>query len=156
MMLEHASYLLSETLLADGLGNIAVEAHVKTALLIPLHGVCGHGDGGLSRFCPGAFLLTKQANGGLAVHLGHLKIDQQNVPLARAPAFKQRDAVVDDLTGMAEAFQQARGNFLINEVIFSQQDPQPRRRPGRYGAATGAGAVSPTVFGARSNAAAIA
>ncbi len=51
MMLEHASYLLSETLLADGLGNIAVEAHVKTALLIPLHGVCGHGDGGLSRFC---------------------------------------------------------------------------------------------------------
>ena len=124
---EHASNLLSETLLADGFGNVAVETHLKTALFIPLHGVCRHGDGGLRRSGPGAFFFTQQANGGFTVHLWHLKIDQQNVPHARAPAFQQCDAIIDDLTGVPEPLKQARGDLLVDQIIFRKQDPEPGR-----------------------------
>ena len=137
---------------ADGFGNVAVETHLKTALFIPLHGVCRHGDGGLRRSGPGAFFFTQQANGGLTVHLWHLKIDQQNVPHARAPAFQQCDAIIDDLTGVPEPLKQARGDLLVDQIIFRKQDPEP----GRVRRDGGAGALSLTVFGARSNAAAIA
>ena len=87
-------------------------------------------------------LFTQQADGGFTVHLWHLKIDQQNVPHARAPAFQQCDAIIDDLTGVPEPLKQARGDLLVDQIIFRKQDPEPGRVRRASRACTSASASS--------------
>ncbi|VTP68931.1 Uncharacterised protein [Leclercia adecarboxylata] len=87
MWLADAGYFILQRLLAHRLSDIAVETHRQAALLIALHGVSRHGNGGLVAKATRYRLFPQQPDGGFTVHLRHLQVDKQARPRsARASA----------------------------------------------------------------------
>ncbi len=104
----------------DRLGDVVVHAGGEAGVAIALEGVGGEGDdAGLAL---GGEVGADLAGGLEAVHLGHLEVHENEVVGAAFEGAEGFEAVGDSVGAVAEAFEEAEGDLLVNEVVFDDED----------------------------------
>src|ERR1043166_596232 len=113
----------------DGLGDIAVHTGRKAALAIALHGIGGQRQDG--RITAEGFLHLAQLGSGFeAVHQRHLDIHEDQVERVRAVRIQRFAPVAGTRDAVSAVLQDSTGEFLIDQVVFNQQDAQTCRTSG--------------------------
>ena len=102
----------------DGLGDVVVHAGVEAALAITLHRVGGHGDD--DDVAIGRLAAADLFGGLVAVHHGHLAIHENEVVAIGGDHVDGFFSVGGEFDGKAEALEHARGDELIDGVVFDE------------------------------------
>ena len=58
------------------------------------------------------------------VHVGHLDVHQDDVVLLPFQRLEHLDAVMDDIRPIAHLAEDARGDFLIDDIVLRQKEAQ--------------------------------
>ena len=109
--------------LANGFGQVTVEAGRQTALAVALHGVGRQGE---DRYVPFAsrFAQPDRLNRFEAVHLRHLHVHENDVELTGVECIERLAAVGCDDHGMSDPLQHVDSHLLVHVMILGQQNPQ--------------------------------
>ena len=71
-----------------------------------------------------SFLFANARQGGEAIHLRHVHVEESDVEQLALDRSHRQGAVFDDEDRMPLALQTFRGNHLIDRIILRQQDSQ--------------------------------
>ena len=111
----------AEVVQADGFGEEVIHAGFAAGFADAGEGVAGHGDDGGLLF--EEEVATDFAGGVDATHDGHLEVHEDDVVVAAGDHFDGFLAVVSDIDdGVAEALEEHGGDFLIQRLIFDEED----------------------------------
>ena len=111
----------SEVVEADGFGEEVVHAGFAAGFADAGEGVAGHGDDGGLMF--EEEVAADFAGGVGAAHDGHLEVHEDDVVLGLADHVDGFLAVIGDVDdGVAEALEEHGGDFLIEGLIFDEED----------------------------------
>ena len=105
----------------DGLGHVVVHAGCQAGLAVRRHGVGGHGH---NRQIPVLRQFAYLAGGGHAVHHRHLHVHQHHVVIGRLHLVQRHLAVFGQVHQKSGIAQQLNGHFLVELVVFHQQNPR--------------------------------
>ena len=99
--------------------DVVVHAGIEAALPVLTERVCGHGQDRHGGSRAGA----DRARGLQAVHDRHLHVHQDRVIAALANLLQGFGAVVGEIGVEADALQQLQRDFLVDRVVFDDQQP---------------------------------
>jgi len=111
----------SEVVEADGFGEEVVHAGFAAGFADAGEGMAGHGDDGGLLF--EEEVAADFAGGVNAAHDGHLEVHEDDVVLGACDHFDGFLTVVGDVDdGVAETLEEHGGDFLIQRLIFDEED----------------------------------
>jgi len=104
---------------ADGFAEVVVHAGFEALFAFTAHGIGGHGDDAHG----GAVGAGADAAGRLvAVEFGHLAIHEDKVVGADVERGEDLESVAGDIGLVTDVVEEAEGDLLVDDVIFSQED----------------------------------
>jgi len=114
---------------ADGFTEILIHARVEAMSVVFFHGVGGHGDdvGSFRRGEAG----TNTVGRFEAIHFGHLDVHEDKVVFLAFDGLDGFEAVGGKVGVIAELLEDAKGDLLVDDVVFGDQDFQ--RKAGGHG-----------------------
>lgn len=108
---------------ADRLGDVAIHARFFAAIAVAFHGMGRHGDDG-DVDTRGFLSLADGASCFEAIEDRHLNVHQDDVELVFGRSVDGELTVADDRDIVPAFFEEKRGEFLVDGVVFGQEHSQ--------------------------------